>query len=177
MPQALGRDQTRSLNIESLESVPCSKPNRDPRKARWDLLAIYESLSWANLVALLRRWYAAFRSFRGHIQLVSPRMGGWVEVGAACRLQGKRLVPNERTLASVESIKKLLSIHPWADPVDCRIFLLGFEAGERYNMGRQVYRIPAEQHTHVETGSCDQFSQVPDAGTDTSGHCGGHAQG
>jgi hypothetical protein len=25
--------------------------------------------------------------------------------------------------------------------------------------------------------SCDQLSQVPDSGTDTSGHGGGHAQG
>jgi hypothetical protein len=177
MSQTLSHDQTRSLNIESPESIPCSKPNRDPRKAQWGLFAIFDSLSWANLAALLRRWYAAFRSFRGHIQLVSPRMGGWVEAGPACRLQGKHLVRNERTLASVESIKKLLSIHPWADPVDCRIFLLGFEAGEKYNMGRVRYRIPSEQHTHVEIDSCDQLSQVPDTGTDTGSHSGGHAQG
>jgi hypothetical protein len=177
MPRTLSCDQYRSLNAESLESVPCSKPDRAPRTARWDLFVIRESLTFQNLQALLCRWYAGFRSFRGHIALLTPRMGGWVQFPAFGKFLDEHRDPHEETIARVEGIKTLGSKYPWTDAVDIRMFLMGFDAGERYSMDRLACRIPAEQHTPIELGSCDQLSQVPDVGTDTSGHSGSHAQG
>jgi len=96
-------------------------------------------------------------------------MGGWVRVGPACSSLGQRFVPNERTLARAEGIETLRSTHKWVDTVDCRLFLMGFDAGEKYNiLATARQNIPEEQQTPIVVGSCDQFSEVPDAGPDTN---------
>jgi hypothetical protein len=167
-----------AADIESRVSVLSSKPHYETRKARWDWFVISETLSWKNLKLLPCRWYAAFRSFRGHIRILSSRMGGWVHAGPAYTVLDQCCAPNEGTLARVRGIETLRSIYRWADAVDCRVFLMGFDAGEKYNMAVVGHlSTPAKQQVHVENSSCDQLSQIPNTGTDASSHCGGHAQG
>ncbi len=155
---------------ESLASVPSSKQRCDRRKVRLDWFVISETLSWRNLKALPCRWYAAFRSFLAHIRIQSARTGGWVHAGPAYTVLDRRCVPNEDTLARVRGIETLRSMYRWVDAVDCRVFLMGFDAGEKYSMA-VVGRLsnPAGRQVHVGH-SCDQFSQVPDTGSDASGH-------
>lgn len=114
------------------ESVLSSKPTNEKRTPQWDWFLIRDLLSLRNLSSLLCRWYAAFRSFRAHICIQSPRTGGSVDPGPLYQRRDGRLQPNARTLARVEGIRTLRSTHPWADAVDSRMFLMGFDAAERY---------------------------------------------
>jgi len=167
-----------AINIESRASTPSSTPHCDCRKLRWDWFVISDSVSWRNLKALLSRWYAAFRSFRGHIHIQSSRMTEWVHLGPRYTLQDQFLLPNARTQARASGIEILHSRYDWVDSVDCRVFLMGFDAGEKYGMDSVgLLGNQARQQVLGEMVSCDQLSQVPDAGTDTSSHSRGHAQG
>jgi hypothetical protein len=57
----------------------------------------------------------------------------FVDFGRAMvRDSAGNLQPNTRTHARAEYTKALLAIHPWADIVDQRIFLMGFDAGEQW---------------------------------------------
>lgn len=86
----------------------------------------------ANLSLLMRKWYVIGRSFRGHIRIQFATRTGWVDLAPAFRHVGERYVANERTHARAEGIEKLLAKYRWADSADRRIFLLGFEAGEKF---------------------------------------------
>src|SRR5208282_469404 len=112
------------VDIESRESIPSSKPHYETRRARWDWFLISETLSWKNLKALPCRWYAAFRSFRGHIRIQSSKMAEWVHLGPKYTLQGQCLLPNARTQARGQGIKILRSKYAWVDSVDCQVFLM-----------------------------------------------------
>jgi len=102
---------------------------------------------------------ASFRSFRGHIGLQSAKREGWLDVGPACQVLDGHLQPNERTLARAEGIEKLRSKYGWADTVDLRVFLMGFDVGEKYStMSQDHQNIPEKDQTPKEPDSCDQFS-------------------
>jgi hypothetical protein len=69
-----------------------------------------------------------------------------VDFGSAMvRCSAGGFQPNTRTHARAEYIAALLAIHPWADIVDQRIFLMGFDAGEQwtlYTMGKESDKRP-----------------------------------
>jgi hypothetical protein len=69
----------------------------------------------------------AFRSFRGHMRLLSPKgMPGLVFGDATDQPEQGRA--SAQTLARSGSIESLSATHPWADLVDKQIFLMGYRA-------------------------------------------------
>lgn len=140
--------QTQNLKTALRVSALSSTINCANRRAEWDLTLIRDSLNLENLRFLLCRWCDAFRSFRAHIRIQSARMGGSVDAGPAFQLLNEHLELNARTSARVEGIKTLQAKCPWVDTVDLRIFLMGFDEGERYNTpskGRQNQHTPGTQ--------------------------------
>lgn len=122
------RMQTQSGEL----SLP-ARSDYDRRKRWLDSFARLVSKPFPGLVPVLCRWYAAFRSFRGHIRIQSATVGGRVDLGCAVQLEDGCYQANTRTLARAAGIEKLQAIHRWVDIVDLRIFLMGFEAGEEYS--------------------------------------------
>lgn len=89
---------------------------------------------------------SAFRSALGHIRIQDTRDIPAVDLGPALQstVRGE-LVPDTRTSARSSCIRKLLARYPWADTVDIRIFLMGFDEGEKWRA-----RSPSKE---VDTGS------------------------
>lgn len=80
----------------------------------------------------LRIWCGAFRSLIGHIESQSARVPFSVDFGPALQVGANgQYQPNERTLARALCTEKLRAIYPWVDTVDLRVFLMGFDEGER----------------------------------------------
>jgi len=79
-------------------------------------------------------WIAAFRSFRAHIRTQSAKGGIGVYMGLALvETPSGSFEPNPRTIARSLYIEMLQATHAkWADSVDLRIFLMGFDAGEQW---------------------------------------------
>jgi hypothetical protein len=88
-------------------------------------------LSFADRVRLYaHRLPLVLRSALGHLCLRFPKGSS---CGPAFELDKAQLpVLNKRTLARFEGIQALSSNFPWVDGVDCRIFLIGFDAGEQW---------------------------------------------
>ena len=142
-------------------STLSSRPSRENRKARSHSVSISDSLTALRkrLMAHWRIGCASFRSFRGHIALQSAKREGWLDVGPACQTLDGHLQPNKRTLARAEGIENFRSNYGWADNVDLRVFLMGFDAGERYStMSQDHQNIPEKGQTPKELDSCDQLS-------------------
>ena len=116
------------LNASALPATQ----ERGPRKAPWVGSSISTALSRTSLASVLYRAYVACRSFRGHIRILFSKAGTRVDLGASCRIQDGCFLANTRTVARAEGIERILATHPWADSVDLRIFLIGFDAGEEY---------------------------------------------
>jgi hypothetical protein len=77
---------------------------------------------------------SSFRRFLFRIR--SMRTYKPLDFGAALRSQEDgSWQANERTDARIQSIDKLLAKHPWADYEDARMFLEGFDAGEKWVLG------------------------------------------
>lgn len=68
-------------------------------------------------------------------------------------------------------IESLRDEYPWAGDLDLQMAARAYQLGCRFAVGIRYTQNSSSAQ------SCDQFSQVPDAGTDSSGHSGGHAQG
>jgi len=83
-------------------------------------------------------WIAAFRSFRAHIRTQSAKGGIGVYMGLALvETPSGSFEPNPRTIARSLYIEMLQATHAkWADSVDLRIFLMGFDAGEQWTLHR-----------------------------------------
>jgi hypothetical protein len=139
-------------------NVP-SIPERVRRIRHLDWFSISDALSPVHLASLLYRWRVAFRSFRAHIRIQSAKGGTQVDLGPAFLLRDGCYQENKGTIARAEGIRKLLATHPWADSVDLRMYLVGFQAGEGYcNATRDldiqdVQKIP--QKTNLQLHSCD----------------------
>jgi hypothetical protein len=150
-------------------SLPATK-DRAARKPRLDWFSISAALSNSNLAPSLCKWYAAFRSLHAHMQLRFSKAPGRVDLGASVLFQGGRYVANKRTTARAVGIRKFLASHPWADTLDLRTFLSGFESGEEYCIAILRSEPDSQELRSVrEKISCNQFSQFPDAGRDASG--------
>jgi hypothetical protein len=170
----------RQDDISTLSSVSTSHPSsllRDRHRQLWDWLPLCDSICrFRNtLLNMLCIWRGAFRSFLGHVGSQSARARVAVDLGPSLQLlPNGRYQANTRTRARAEGTRNLQAIHPWVDIADLRMFLAGFDAGERF---AHLDCIPAEQTQGEKLNSCDQLSQLPDVGADASGHCRGHAQG
>jgi hypothetical protein len=92
-------------------------------------------LSWLDFPFRLYRWRAAFRSFRAHMRIQSPKMGNHFDLGPLGRVQDGRYQNYERIQSRAVGIETLRSKSPWVDSVDIRLFLWGWDAGEKYSMG------------------------------------------
>jgi hypothetical protein len=80
-------------------------------------------------------WRAGICSCRGHIRLQSPTDILGAGVGSAfVKDQAGCLQPNTRTIARAFYIEMLKATYNWADIVDLRIFLMGFDAGEQWTL-------------------------------------------
>jgi hypothetical protein len=121
------------MQTQSRASVPSSKSKDDLRKGRWDSISLRPSKLFPNLVPSLCRWYAAFRSFRGHIRIQSSTSAGRVDLGPSVQFHVGCYQANTRTLARAEGIEKLQATHRWVDIVDLQLFLMGFDVGEEYS--------------------------------------------
>jgi hypothetical protein len=129
---------------------PPSMPIYANRKRRLDSTLISSLLFGLDFPHRLYRWCAAFRSFRAHIRIQSPINGDCFPLGQT--LGG--LGPNDgRILSRVEGIEKLRSKCPWVDSVDLRMWMMGFEEGEKYNMAsadRHASSIPVARQVKGE---------------------------
>jgi hypothetical protein len=73
---------------------------------------------------------SASRSFRGHIGILLSRTFPGIDVGPVFeRGPDGHLVQCALTYARNDGIRKLQEKYPWADYVDWRVFLEGFDAG------------------------------------------------
>ena len=120
------------MQTESRSSSLPAKQDRAQRTELWGPFGVFAPLYPASLASLRCRWYVAFRSFCGHIRIQSSTSGGRVDLGPALQVRSGQFQPNERTQARARGIEKLRAIHPWADIVDLRIFLMGFDAGAEF---------------------------------------------
>jgi hypothetical protein len=57
-----------------------------------------------------------------------------VDLGPSLEGSDGYYAANRRTIARAEGIKTFLASHSWADTLDLRTFLDGFDAGEEYRM-------------------------------------------
>jgi len=121
--------------VSPLASSPASKLNHAPKykrlspRLRWQRLRYHWALLFRSHMCI---WRSAFDSLRGHIRNQSAK-DMLVDFGSATvRDSAGDFHPNTRTHARAEYTKALLAIHPWADIVDQRIFLMGFDAGEQW---------------------------------------------
>jgi len=134
---------SRASNLPSIQKC-------DPHTTRWDSLLRWPSRLFSTLVPLLCKWYAAFRSFRGHIRIQSAKEGARVRLGPSVQFRDGCYQANTRTLARAEGIEKLRAIYPWADIADLCIFLMGFEAGEEYSKADFLHQDSSSLHNaHV----------------------------
>ena len=105
------------------DDLPCKGTGLWPR-VRQELLNHH----WRYRVASYK-WQTAFRSFRGHMRLLSPK-------GMPALVHGGVMEPADATPERVAEIdarsagtRSLSATYPWVDLVDQQIYLMGFRAG------------------------------------------------
>jgi hypothetical protein len=142
--------QTIKTEAPSLSSSQPSTAHRDPRRIGllgWLLTVSRLRLAWFYLVGIWRIYSAAIRSCRARIRLQSPIEIFRVGTGPAFAVgPDQSLQPNIRTLARACYIEMLSATLDWADIVDFRTFLMGFDAGEQWTHHTQR----SEQQTAIE---------------------------
>jgi hypothetical protein len=134
--------------IESASELSFHAPKSDyvSHRGRQDSISISSALSWFHFPFRLCRWYGAFRSFRAHIRIQSAMW--WVDLGPLGKFQDGRYQNHERIRSRAEGIETLRAKCPWVDSVDCRMFLMGFDEGEKWSMAAaypHAPNIPEEQ--------------------------------
>lgn len=104
-------------------------------RAIQDKAALFCSRWKASLASYLYRGYALLRSVHAHTAHQLATKGTRADLGPSCLFLDGCWQANTRTHARAEGIKNLLANHAWADSLDLRIFLNGFDAGEEYCKG------------------------------------------
>ncbi len=95
-------------------------------------------------------WKSAFGSLVGHIRSQSTKELLLVDFGPALvRGPAGDLRPCIRTHTRAEYIKAVLATRPWADTIDLRMFLDGFDAGEQWTL----HTADKESDMRPESGS------------------------
>jgi len=121
----------------SLSSVPLSKGERVRRKLWQVYYAVWFRVHPYYLVPRLRRIGVAFRSAFAHIRIQSGMNPATAPIPGQLEYRDGCLWMSEAQCACDAGIKTLQAKYPWVDIVDLRIFLEGFEAGERFGISRQ----------------------------------------
>jgi hypothetical protein len=76
-----------------------------------------------------------FGSLREHTRIQFSTQT--VDLGPALSVHGEGWIPNTRTTARVEGIRKSPANRSKVDIADIQMFLAGFDAGELYALGRE----------------------------------------
>jgi hypothetical protein len=103
------------------------------RLSGWPLAKYQLCRLQLHLLAILYKLHASFRSLLGHIRIQLATERPVLSVGATLEWSPRGYLANTRTLARSECIRDLLATYPWADIVDLRIFLMGYDAAEYVN--------------------------------------------
>lgn len=125
--------QEKCMNTRYRASILPASTSHDHHIPLWADILKSIALWKANLASSLCRWYASYRSFRGHIRIQSAKETARVHLGPSVQFRDRCYQANLRTLARAEGIEKLQAIHPWVDIGDLHIFLMGFDVGEEYS--------------------------------------------
>lgn len=133
----------------------------------------------------LRRWYrhSILRALVTESRALGHRIRWILDIRAVELLGGRdevRKWMDEALAGGSQSYKRAYISHmqqivvryPFLSIFDQILLAKSWKAGSEWNAQAGTLR---SQECKVH--SCNQFSQVPDAGTDTSSHSGGHAQG
>jgi hypothetical protein len=98
------------------------------------------------LLALMREIRLEVGSFLRRIRTLSARTVSGVDLGPMWDLKqrGHRPIPNARTLARIEGIQALTSRFQAASNTDRRIFLVGFDAGERFALRKDISEMASQ---------------------------------
>ncbi len=129
--------------------------------------------------AKLLRWYrnSSLRLFLSEIRNLTHRMELTREIRAVERGRGKdsirqwrdqSLIPLAYKGAYMLHMQQMEVRHPFLSIFDWLLLSRSWKAGLEY--GIHIGKL------QIQERSCDQFSQVPDTGTDTGSHSGRHAQ-
>ena len=92
---------------------------------------VYRLRCWRwNCLVVWNKWRMAFRSFRGHIRLLSPKGMPVLILGEVTSPQPEKYREEFAALQSRSASKNSLSaMYPWVDLVDTTIFLMGYREG------------------------------------------------
>lgn len=99
---------------------------------------------WPTLALWASKWCDVLHSLLAHIRIEFSTRS--VDLGPAFSLQGESWLPNTRTNARAEGIRRLQATRPRVDVADIQIFLEGFDMGEQYASGRE------DSHPHNNQG-------------------------
>jgi hypothetical protein len=79
-------------------------------------------------------------------------MGSRFDLGPLGRIQDGRYQNHERIRSRAAGIETMRSNSPWVDSVDIRIFLQGWDAGEKYSMGLTDHHVQSNPDSpHVKS--------------------------
>jgi hypothetical protein len=92
----------------------------------------------------------AWGSLRAHTAHQFATKETRVDLGSACLFQDGCWQANKGTLARAEGIKKFLANHAWADTLDLRTFLNGFDAGEEYCMDAHRLEVGSQESHNTQ---------------------------
>ncbi len=162
---------SQAVNPEISQSAS-SLPQTENRVRLRKLISPWAALRYslvrlqARLLTLSYIFLGASRSFRGHIRNQSSRDRLGVPVGRELlRFPDGSYQANPRTIARSFYIEMLSATRQWewADTVDLRMFLAGFDAGEQwthYTEGNE--RPPQIEPDSWLTSAQKDFGYVPD---------------
>lgn len=123
-----------SIPLES--EIPCAPLDGPARTlvAPRHRISLGLSRCASNLIWFVHISRQAIDSLRGYTKTLRAKkwtdLGPWYEV-----LPCGCLVPNERTNARSAGTIELKSRYPWANTVECLMFLEGFDKGEQFALG------------------------------------------
>ncbi len=132
-----------------------------------------------SLSARLLRWYrnSSLRLFLSEIRNLTHRMEWIHEIRAVEHGDGRdsirqwrdqSLIPSAYTGAYIRHMQQAEGRHPFLSIFDWLLLSRAWKAG--LECGIHIGKL------QIQEQSCDQVSQVPDAGANASGHSRGHAQ-
>lgn len=85
------------------------------------------------------------------IPIRSPKTSGSVDLGTLGTFRDGRYQNCERIRFRAEGIETLRTNFPWVDSVDIRMFLMGFDVGEKYSTAVENRRIDdSPEAPHVQ---------------------------
>jgi hypothetical protein len=117
-------------SFRSASNPPATEAGVLPRTRRLGFPLVKLRRYFPNLNDALCRWFAILGSLREHTRIQFSTRA--VDLGPSFLLHRGNWIPNTRTTACAEGIKRLQATRPKADVADVQMFLAGFDAGERY---------------------------------------------